>query len=142
MKKYLKQKRSDSTFEKFVEPIQSRNKYPYYHRRFRRVPTIDECEFNDAVCIYEAESQYRRDKMVDEQIVKILRNRKNECKFWEGPDAKVKCRKVSEDYDKAATNWFIKYGDIGANANVISAYMKQKHRLIWERRNPESIMRS
>lgn len=24
--------------------------YPYYHQRYRRVPTIDECYFDDAVC--------------------------------------------------------------------------------------------
>jgi hypothetical protein len=26
---------------------------------------------------------------------------------------------------------------LAANATVIDAYMKQKHRLIWQRRNPE-----
>jgi hypothetical protein len=28
-------------------------------------------------------------------------------------------------------------GDIGANGNVIDAYMKQKHRLLWHHRHPE-----
>jgi hypothetical protein len=28
-------------------------------------------------------------------------------------------------------------GDLSAKANVVDAYMKQKHRLIWQRRNPD-----
>ena len=35
--------------EKIVEPNQA-PEYPYYHRRFRRVPTIDECYLHDYVC--------------------------------------------------------------------------------------------
>ena len=48
--------------EKIVDPIRSKNKQYYYHRRFRRVPTIDECEMGDEVCYYEANEQYKRDK--------------------------------------------------------------------------------
>ncbi|KAK6168978.1 hypothetical protein SNE40_020117 [Patella caerulea] len=125
--------------EKFVEPYRNQNRPVYYHRRFRRVPTIDECYTDDAVCIFEAAEQLRRDKMVDNQIVKILRQRKVECYVWEGPDAKYKCRKISEDYEDAAANWFIKYGDLGMQSTVIDNYMKQKHRLIWERRQKEKI---
>lgn len=29
----------------------------------------------------------------------------------------------------------MKYGDLGAYHNVRTAYMKQKHRMIWERRH-------
>ena len=47
-------------------------------------------------------------RQVDSNIVKILRQRKLECMQWEGPDAKYKCKKVSDDYEEAATNWFIK----------------------------------
>ena len=33
------------------------------------------------------------------------------------------------------SNWpFFSDGELGATANVLTAYMKQKHRLIWERR--------
>ena len=35
--------------ETVVEPNQG-PEYPYYHRRFRRVPTIDECYLHDYVC--------------------------------------------------------------------------------------------
>lgn len=27
---------------------------------------------------------------------------------WEGPDAERKCKKIVDDYENAATNWFIK----------------------------------
>ena len=35
--------------ETIVEPNQG-PEYPYYHRRYRRVPTIDECYLHDYVC--------------------------------------------------------------------------------------------
>ena len=50
--------------EKIVEPIQSKERPAYYHRKFRRVPNIDQCDVNDAVCMYEAEEQFKRDKLV------------------------------------------------------------------------------
>lgn len=34
-------------------------------------------------------------------------------------------------------NFFIKYGELGQEGDVRDAYMKQKHRMIWERRHPE-----
>lgn len=46
--------------EKVVEPNQQQ--YPWYHRRFRRVPTIDQCYTDDPVCYFEADMQYRRDR--------------------------------------------------------------------------------
>ena len=36
--------------EKIVKPNQG-PEYPYYHRRYRRVPTIDECYMSDYVCL-------------------------------------------------------------------------------------------
>ncbi|KAL5018571.1 hypothetical protein ScPMuIL_004293 [Solemya velum] len=91
-------------------------------------------------CRYEAAEQYKRDKLVDNQIVKILRQRKLECYAYEGADAERKCHKVVEDYEGAATNWFIKYGDLGANTDVVDALMKQKHRLIWERQHDGRVV--
>lgn len=44
---------------------------------------------------------------------------------------------VIEDLEENELNFFIKYGELGAEADVRDAYMKQKHRLIWERRHPE-----
>jgi NADH dehydrogenase (ubiquinone) 1 beta subcomplex subunit 10 len=41
-----------------------KKKIPYYHRRFKRVPTIDECVLRDMPCVFEANEQYKRDKYV------------------------------------------------------------------------------
>jgi len=142
-----------------VEPNQE--KQNWYHQRFRRVPTIDQCYTDDAVCRFEADQQFRRDRMVDNEIVNILRQRFEDCTLYEAPDHIVKCKPLLEQYEKATENWFIKCkwnpymghlglsfewplidrflpisdGDLGGYANAKTAYMKQKHRLIWERRH-------
>jgi NADH dehydrogenase (ubiquinone) 1 beta subcomplex subunit 10 len=119
--------------EKIVEP--NRKEYNWYHQQFRRVPTIDECYIDDRVCIYEADQQFKRDRLVDSQILNILRLRMDDCVKEELPDHMPLCGKFKEDYEKAAGDWFSRYGDLGANYNVEKAYMKQKHRLLWERRH-------
>lgn len=49
--------------EKIVLPLRSKNgPQVYYHRKFARVPTIDECEEGDLGCYFEANEQYKRDK--------------------------------------------------------------------------------
>jgi len=116
-----------------VEPNQQQ--YNWYHRQFRRVPTIDECFTDDQVCFYEANSQFKRDRLVDSEIVSILRMRMDDCVREEYPDHATNCFKLKDDYEKAAENWFTKYGDLGAFFDVKMAYMKQKHRLLWERRH-------
>lgn len=45
--------------------------------------------------------------------------------------------KLVEDVEESELNFFIKYGEIGQEGDVRDAYMKQKHRMIWERRHPE-----
>ncbi|XP_063447078.1 NADH dehydrogenase [ubiquinone] 1 beta subcomplex subunit 10-like [Mytilus trossulus] len=92
--------------ETFVQPFQK--KYPYYHRRFNRVPTIDQCDVNETACIYEAQEQWKRDKMVDSKIVRILKDRYIDCNYYEGEDAPVKCASIAAVSEEAATNWFIK----------------------------------
>ncbi|XP_023240060.1 NADH dehydrogenase [ubiquinone] 1 beta subcomplex subunit 10-like [Centruroides sculpturatus] len=119
--------------------VANRPKYYYYHEKFRRVPTIDECEIGDVLCYYEANEQYKRDKAVDTEILNLLRLRRDDCVFYESPDHKENCKKVLADYEEAALNWFIKYGDLSGYATVRDCYMKQKHRLIWERRQQEKL---
>lgn len=118
--------------ENIVEP--NRNYYPWYHRQFRRVPEIDQCYTDDYKCFFEADMQYRRDKVVDQEVVEVLKRRKDACYAYEGPDARERCAPIYEDFLQAADNYFIKYGDLGYTDNVKSAYMKQKHRMVWERR--------
>ncbi|KAK3888404.1 hypothetical protein Pcinc_007532 [Petrolisthes cinctipes] len=111
---------------------------------FRRVPTIDECYTDDIVCFVEANEQFKRDRMVDNEVLSILRQRHHDCILYEGHDHKEKCASIKEQYDKAAENWFIKciiveqhstvILNLGVYGDVKAAYMKQKHRLLWERR--------
>ncbi|CAH0564955.1 unnamed protein product [Brassicogethes aeneus] len=119
--------------EKIVEPNQKQ--YPWYHQKFRRVPTIDQCYEDDIVCQFEADAQYRRDKQVDSEVLTILRERFEDCALYEAPDHLEKCTPLLKQYEDATTNWFIKYGDLGAYHNAKTAFMKQKHRMVWERRH-------
>lgn len=48
--------------ETIVEP--NRQNYPWYHQKFRRVPTIDQCFTDDPICKFEANQQFKRDKYV------------------------------------------------------------------------------
>ncbi|XP_011635832.1 NADH dehydrogenase [ubiquinone] 1 beta subcomplex subunit 10 [Pogonomyrmex barbatus] len=118
--------------EKIVVPNQK--KYPWYHQQYRRVPTIDECYTDDIVCYTEANCQFERDKQVEDEILTILRNRFEQCIFYHGKDRHF-CDELKKTYDDAAVAWFIKYGEMGIGLNVKNAYMKQKHRMIWERRH-------
>ena len=47
-------------------------------------------------------------RLVEQEIVNILRQRRVECDLWYGPDAPVKCKKILDDYLAHSTNWFIK----------------------------------
>ncbi|KAF7637001.1 hypothetical protein Mgra_00003580 [Meloidogyne graminicola] len=123
--------------EKIVEPLNDRFQPVYYHRKLDRVPDIDQCGVHDRVCIFEANEQYRFDKLVDSNIVMLLHFRAQECKDFFGPTKLHMCAKYFDDYEEADLNFFIKYGEIGSSSDVVDAYMKQKHRLIWERRHPQ-----
>lgn len=92
--------------EKIVKPNQQH--YPWYHEQFRRVPTIDECYTDDLVCQFEADMQFKRDKLVDSNIVSIMRNRFEDCMFYENPDHLTKCASLKEAYEQAAEAWFTK----------------------------------
>lgn len=89
-----------------VEPNQQ--KYPWYHQNFRRVPTVDQCYTDDVTCRFEADQQFRRDRMVDNEIVAILRQRFEDCILYETPDHMAKCTPLMKVYEKASENWFTK----------------------------------
>jgi len=119
--------------ETVIEPTR-KNPPVYYHQKFRRVPTVDECYIDDVACHYEANEQFKRDRKVDATILTILKNRWNECAFYHGSDEAGKCQPLLDEWKDAETNFFIKYGDLNMYASVQDAYMKQKHRMVWERR--------
>merc|ERR1712002_430316 len=119
--------------ESVVEP--NRADYHWYHRKFQRVPTIDQCYEDDYVCYLEANSQFKRDRLVDSEIINILRQRMEDCVMYEGHNQMEACKEVRDNYDAASENYFAKYGDLGARFDVREAFMKQKHRMIWERRH-------
>uniref|UniRef100_C1L7L5 NADH dehydrogenase [ubiquinone] 1 beta subcomplex subunit 10 n=1 Tax=Schistosoma japonicum TaxID=6182 RepID=C1L7L5_SCHJA len=115
-----------------------RTPYPYYHKRYNRVPTVDQCLTDDFACLEEADQQYRRDRLVDMNIVRILRNSKNQCIQWhkhDHEDVNQFCGPLIADYENAAVNYYIKYGELHHSANVTEVFMKQKHRMLWERRH-------
>lgn len=92
--------------ESIVEPNQQN--YAWYHRDYRRVPTIDQCYTDDLVCQFEANQQFRRDKMVENEILSILRQRFEDCMLYEAPDHVEKCTGFLKNYEKGAENWFTK----------------------------------
>ena len=145
--------------------------YPWYHRRFNRVPGIEDCYTEDVVCRLvsthhpeqllltcvvreEANVQFKRDWLVEEEIVYLLRERMNDCFFYEkgtglahmqiSPQPLIDltegsthvCKPLYDTYEKAAQNYFIKYGEISRfSGRAEEALMKQKHRMMWERRH-------
>jgi len=130
--------------DKIVAPNQA-PEYPYYHRRYRRVPTIDECHLSDYVCFEEANLQYKRDKMVEGEIVMILAGRLKDCVNYnkaglDSHDAENACQEHKDTYFKAQRNYYIKYGDMPWWATARDVLMKQKHRMVWERRNGENTL--
>ncbi|CAD5233973.1 unnamed protein product [Bursaphelenchus xylophilus] len=122
--------------ENLIEPLNDKYRPVYYHRKLTRVPDIDQCGVTDEACLYEAQAQYRLDKMVDTYILEILFERAHRCYILNQPYLKP-CAPAIEDYEEAELNWFIKYGEISHVGDAKDVYMKQKHRMIWERRNPE-----
>ncbi|XP_033630976.1 NADH dehydrogenase [ubiquinone] 1 beta subcomplex subunit 10-like [Asterias rubens] len=118
----------------FVEKQQNRHPSYYYHRQFRRVAPVEDCNVDDYVCLFEAEMQYKRDRLVEQEIIIILQERLGECSTREGPNAKFACKPLLEEYEIAADNFETKYGDLGAGSSAIRCMMKQKNRLLNERR--------
>jgi NADH dehydrogenase (ubiquinone) 1 beta subcomplex subunit 10 len=117
--------------------LPNRKGLKYYHQEFPRVPTVDQCYTDDIACIFEAHEQFRRDKKVESTMISILRNRYSDCLFYNTVDEAEKCDSIKKEYEENVDNWFIKYGDLNPYCSVIDAFMKQKHRMIFERRQAE-----
>jgi len=51
------------------------------------------------------------------------------------PNLIINVDSSQDKFYEAQLNYYIKYGDLGYSTRVEDAFMKQKHRMVWERRH-------
>ncbi|XP_029433440.1 NADH dehydrogenase [ubiquinone] 1 beta subcomplex subunit 10 [Rhinatrema bivittatum] len=122
-----------TAFREWVERQRSR-KFYYYHQKFRRVPDLTECEVGDYLCQFEANIQWKRDHKVDQEIVKIVQERLRSCQQREGNSHIQNCAELLEQFGLVCKAYQSRYGELGAYEDARKCLMKQKHRMIEERR--------
>ncbi|XP_071948799.1 NADH dehydrogenase [ubiquinone] 1 beta subcomplex subunit 10-like [Antedon mediterranea] len=126
----------------FIERQHAKNPTQYYHRRYPRVTDIWDCNEEDIVCMFEADSQYKRDRMVDQEILSLLKKAMGKCVAEQGNSAKVTCKAYLDEYEEAADNFYTKYSELGFHGNARRCYAKQQHRMVDERRKAEQEQES
>ncbi|XP_029997544.1 NADH dehydrogenase [ubiquinone] 1 beta subcomplex subunit 10 [Sphaeramia orbicularis] len=119
-----------TTFRDTIDSIRSKNRFVYYHQKFRRVPDLTDCQEGDYLCYYEAEMQWRRDYKVDQEIVKVIQERMRACHQREGSSYKQNCAKEIQQFNEVTQNFQSRYADLGAYASGRKCLMKQKERMM------------
>ena len=117
----------------FIRSITVTKPLRYYHHKFRRVPPIWECSTDDPVCLYEAESQFRRDMKIDQEILDMIQMRYDVCICTHPENEYTKCKEVEELLERVRHAWHVKYGELGIYCNARNVLNKQKNRFIEER---------
>ncbi|XP_040212403.1 NADH dehydrogenase [ubiquinone] 1 beta subcomplex subunit 10 [Rana temporaria] len=123
-----------TSFHDFVEAQRAKRKIYYYHRVFQRVPDLSQCLEDDLFCQYEAEMQWRRDLKVDAEILKIVRGRYEACLRREGYSSSQNCAELREQLTQVSRGYKNRYEYLGANGNARKCLMKQKERMIEEKK--------
>ncbi|XP_056390002.1 NADH dehydrogenase [ubiquinone] 1 beta subcomplex subunit 10 [Hyla sarda] len=123
-----------TAFHDWMESQRSKRRIHYYHREFRRVPYLTECMEDDILCHYEANKQFKRDHLVDQEIVRIMRERVAACRTREGESANQNCAPLLKQYAEVCKAYKNRYEDLGYYGGARNCLMKQKERMMEERK--------
>ncbi|XP_063790997.1 NADH dehydrogenase [ubiquinone] 1 beta subcomplex subunit 10 [Pseudophryne corroboree] len=123
-----------TAFHDWMERQRANRKIYYYHQEFRRVPDLSQCLEDDHLCQFEADAQWRRDFLVDKEIINIIRDRFTACRAREGPSADQNCAELKEQYAQVCKGYQARYQDLGYFGTARKCLMKQKERLMQERK--------
>ncbi|XP_071976081.1 NADH dehydrogenase [ubiquinone] 1 beta subcomplex subunit 10 [Engystomops pustulosus] len=123
-----------TAFHDWMERQRAKRRIHYYHREFRRVPDLTQCMEDDVLCHYEANMQWKRDHLVDQEIVKIMRQRVAACRTREGESADQNCAPLIKQYAEVCKAFKARYEDLGYYGGARTCLMKQKERMMEERK--------